>query len=147
MDPRDMEYMALALEEARQADREDEVPVGAVIVRNGAVLARAHNRMEATGDPTAHAELLAIQAAVKKGPLDGAALYVTLEPCAMCAMAAIHARIGRIVFGAFDEAAGCCGSVMDMTDHWFDHSIETIGGLCEVECGALISDFFRRIRR
>lgn len=142
-----MEYMALALEEARMADAEDEVPVGAVIIREGAVLARAHNRMEAAHDPTAHAELLAIQAAAKEGPLDGAALYVTLEPCAMCAMAAIHARIGRIVFGAFDEIAGCCGSVMDMTDHWFDHSIETVGGLLEEECAALLSDFFRRIRR
>ena len=142
-----MNGMEIALREGRTALEEGEIPVGAALFLGERLICSDHNRREQLHDPTAHAELLAIQEAVKQGPLDGAALYVTLEPCAMCAMAAIHARIGRIVFGAFDEAAGCCGSVVDMTDHWFDHSIETVGGLLEEECSALISDFFRRIRR
>ena len=144
----DLDYMAMALEEAQKAYREDEVPVGAVIVHNGKVIARAHNLCKAAKDPTAHAELLAIKEAAKilGGWLNGATLYVTMEPCPMCAGAAVNARVSRIVFGAYDEIAGCCGSVADLCDHWFPHSVEVIGGIREDACVELLSNFFREKR-
>ena len=141
-------YMRLALEEARLAFDEGEVPVGAVLVRNGEVIARAHNRVEQTGDATAHAELLCLREAMERlGPrLTDCTLYVTLEPCAMCAGACVNAKLSRLVYGAFDEAAGCCGSKMDLTDHCFLHSVETWGGILEPDCKALLTDFFRALR-
>lgn len=144
----DERFMRMALEEAHRAFELDEVPVGAVVVLRGKVIARAHNLCEAAGDPTAHAELLAIREAARKegGRLHGGTLYVTLEPCAMCTGAAINARLSRIVYGAFDAIAGCCGSVADITDDWFGHSIAVAGGLYEEECGALLSAFFEAKR-
>ena len=141
-------YMHLALDEARLAAREGEVPVGAVLVKHDAVIARAHNRVEQSGDATAHAELLCLRAAMERlGPrLTDCTLYITLEPCAMCAGACVNAKISRLVYGAFDDAAGCCGSKMDLTDHCFLHSVETWGGILEPECKALLTDFFQALR-
>lgn len=141
----DERMMLLALEEARLAFKEDEVPVGAVITNGASVVALAHNRTEAAKDPTAHAETLAIQIASRalvSWRLERCTLYSTMEPCAMCIGAAINARIGRVVFGAFDERQGCCGSVADLADHWFYHSIPVIGGVCEEQCKALLSAYF-----
>ena len=139
------EGMRLALIEAHQAAMEDEVPVGAVVVCGGAVLARAHNRTVALSDGTAHAELLAMQAAARRrgGRLSGCTLYVTLEPCAMCAGAAVLARVARIVFGAWDPKAGACGSVWDLPrDRRALHRPEVVGGVLETECAAALVDFF-----
>ena len=140
--------MRLALEEARLAFDESEVPVGAVLVSHGEVVARAHNRVEQTGDATAHAELLCLREAMERlGPrLTDCTLFVTLEPCAMCAGACINAKLSQLVYGAFDEAAGCCGSKMDLTDHCFLHSVETWGGILEPDCKALLSNFFQALR-
>ncbi len=140
--------MQLALDEARLAAHEGEVPVGAVLVKHGEVVARAHNRVEQSGDATAHAEILCLRAAMEQlGPrLSDCALYVTLEPCAMCAGACVNAKLTRLVYGAFDETAGCCGSRMDLTDHCFLHSVETWGGILEPECKALLTDFFQALR-
>lgn len=141
----DEKYMRMALEEARAALELDEVPVGAVLVLDGKVIGRGHNLREAANDPTAHAEVIALREAgrvMKDWRLTGSTLYVTLEPCAMCAGAAINARVSRIVFGAFDELAGCCGSVADITDNWFNHSIEVSGGLFAEECAALLDEYF-----
>ncbi len=141
-------YMRLALEEARLAFDEDEVPVGTVLVKNGEVIARAHNRVEQTGDATAHAELLCLREAMERlGPrLTDCTLFVTLEPCAMCAGACVNAKLSRLVYGAFDEAAGCCGTKMDLTDHCFLYSVETWGGILEPDCKALLTDFFQALR-
>ncbi|OQB21938.1 MAG: tRNA-specific adenosine deaminase [Firmicutes bacterium ADurb.Bin182] len=141
----DETFMKIALVEAKQALNEDEVPVGAAVVRDGMVLSAAHNIREAASDPTAHAEILALRAAANKlgsWRLSGCTLYVTLEPCAMCAGACVNARIQRIVFGAFDERAGCCGSVADITDNWFNHSVEVVGGICEEECSKILKAYF-----
>lgn len=140
--------MRLALEEARQALLEDEVPVGAVVVCGETVLARAHNRTVALSDFTAHAELLAMQEAARRrgGRLTGCTLYVTLEPCAMCAGAAVNLRLDELVFGAFDARAGCAGSVVDLTDHCLLHSVRTWGGVLEADCAKLLADFFRAKR-
>lgn len=136
------QFMQQALYEAQAAFDADEVPVGAVLVKDGQIIARAHNRT--TGNPLAHAELLVLQQGLTllSDYLYGCTLYVTLEPCAMCAGAAIHARVSRIVYGAFDEKEGCCGSVVDFTDHWFHHSICSIGGVLEGPCRALLQRFF-----
>ena len=146
----DADFMGIALGEARLAAAEGEVPVGAVLVRNGQVIARAHNRVEQTGDPTAHAELLCLRAAAaaEKGwRMGDCTMYVTLEPCAMCAGALVNARLGRLAFGAFEPHTGCCGSVFDLTDHAFLHTIPTVGGLMEEECGTVLSAFFAQKRK
>ena len=143
----DERWMQEALKEAQQAVSEDEVPVGAVIVKDGAVVARAHNLSRQKADPTCHAELLALQnAQAALGSLSGCTLYVTMEPCAMCAGAMVLMKLPRLVFGAFDESCGCTGSRIDLTDHWFYHSVETWGGVCEKECAQLLTDFFQRKR-
>lgn len=141
-------FMTVALEEARLALSEDEIPVGAVLVRNGQIIARAHNRCETLRDATAHAELLALQAGLRSlsGRLDGCTLYVTLEPCAMCAGAAVNSKLPKLVFGAFDARAGCCGSVFDLADHCFLHSVEVWSGVLEADCAALLSEFFQQKR-
>jgi len=142
--------MEAALEEARRAAAANEVPVGAVISRNGAVLARAHNETVARRDPTAHAELLAIQAALRVAGtdrLEDSTLYVTLEPCAQCAGAIVLAKVGRLVFGAYDEKAGMCGSVGDLVRHQkLNHRLEVQGGVMEEPCGDLLSEFFQAKR-
>ena len=142
----DDQWMAVALEEARLAADAGEVPVGAVIVREGAVIAHAGNRTIRDGDATAHAESLAIRAAsavVGGWRLDGCTLYVTLEPCAMCAGAIVLARVDRVVFGAWDDKAGMAGSVGDLLRHpKLNHRPEVRGGVSEAECGALLRGFF-----
>ena len=143
----DERWMQEALKEAQQAVSEDEVPVGAVIVKDGAVVARAHNLSRQKADPTCHAELLALQnAQAALGSLSGCTLYVTMEPCAMCAGAMVLMKLPRLVFGAFDESCGCTGSRIDLTDHWFYHSVETWGGVLAEECAALLTEFFQRKR-
>ena len=141
-------YMRLALEEAKLAFSAGEVPVGAVLVCENEVIARAHNHMEREHDATRHAELICLQNAMaSRGTrLTDCTLYVTLEPCAMCAGACVNAKLGRLVYGAFDEVAGCCGSKMDLTDKCFLHSVETWGGVLEDECKALLSRFFQALR-
>jgi tRNA(adenine34) deaminase len=144
--PRDEHFMRLALREAERAMEHDDVPIGAVIVHEGEVLAAAGNEREARQDPTAHAELLALrEAAAKLGTwrvLD-AVLYVTLEPCAMCAGAIVLARVPRVVFGAWDPKAGAAGSVLDvLAEPRLNHRPDVSGGLLADECGALLSSFF-----
>lgn len=142
-------FMALALEEARLAAAEGEVPVGAVLVKDGEIITRAHNRVEQTRDPTAHAEVLALRQgaeALNNRRLSGCTLYVTVEPCAMCAGAAVNARLGRIVFGAHEDKTGCCGSMLDLTDHMFLCSVEACGGVLAKECAALMGDCFSQMR-
>jgi tRNA(adenine34) deaminase len=127
-----------------------EVPVGAVLVRDGAILARAENRTQRDQDPTAHAEVLALRAgarALGRWRLDDCTLVVTLEPCAMCAGAIVLARVARVVFGAWDDKAGMAGSVGDILRHpRLNHTPQVVGGVLAEECGALISDFFRARR-
>ena len=140
-------WMQQALTEARAAMQEDEVPVGAIVVKDDAVITKAHNLSRQNNDPTQHAELLALRAAQRElGSLAGCTLYVTMEPCAMCAGAMVLLKLPKLVFGAFDTSCGCTGSRVDLTDHWFYHSVETWGGILEKECAALLSDFFQRKR-
>ncbi|HEX3693721.1 MAG TPA: tRNA adenosine(34) deaminase TadA [Solirubrobacteraceae bacterium] len=142
----DEHFMQLALGEARRALAHDDVPIGAVIVLGGEVIAGAHNERELRQDPTAHAELLALRDAAQA--LGGwrvldAVMYVTLEPCAMCAGAIVLSRLPRVVFGAADPKAGACGSVLDVTgEQRLNHRPEVAGGVLAGECGALLSDFF-----
>lgn len=137
-------FMQQALMQAQVAFDENEVPVGAILVKGGQQICAAHNRMRQSNDPTAHAELLVLQAAAKQlnGRFDGCTLYVTLEPCAMCTGAIINCKLPKLVFGAFDDRAGCCGSVADLTDHWFLHTVETWGGIDAAACSQLLTDFF-----
>jgi tRNA(adenine34) deaminase len=143
-------WMEAALNEARAAAQAGDVPVGAVVVRHGVVVARASNRTVRDGDPTAHAELLAIRAAAKalgEWRLGGCALFVTLEPCAMCAGAMVLSRIDRLVFGAWDEKAGMAGSVGDLVRHpKLNHRPEVRGGVDAERCGALLREFFAERR-
>lgn len=142
---RDRKYMRLAIEQAEKARAMGEVPIGAVIVKGDEVIAAAHNMCESSGDPTAHAELTAIRAAAKsigKHALSECELYVTVEPCAMCAGAIINARLKKAVFGAHEERTGCMGSVMDISDGYFINSVRAYGGVLENECAALMGGFF-----
>ena len=142
--------MRLAIDEAEDAAEAGEVPVGAVIVRDGEVLARAGNASISSTDATAHAELLAIQAAsavLGDQRLTGCTLYVTLEPCAMCAGAIVLSRVDRVVFGAWDPKAGMSGSVADLLRNpKLNHSPEVQGGVLEAECGGLLTEFFKKQR-
>ena len=142
----DEKYMQAALREARRALEEDEVPVGAVIVHEGRVIGRAHNQRERLKDPTAHAEMVAITqaaAALEGWRLDRTTLYVTLEPCLMCAGAIVNARIPRVVFGAPDERFGACGSLYQVgRDTRLNHEFELVGGVLAGECAALLQEFF-----
>ena len=146
----DEQYIRNALDLAREAVKRNEVPIGAVVVRNGSILAAATNRTIRDQDPTAHAELLAIREASSKldsWRLDDCTLYVTLEPCAMCAGAIVLARIKRVVFGAWDEKAGMAGSVGDLLRHpRLNHRPEVRAGVLADECGRLLEDFFRAQR-
>jgi tRNA(adenine34) deaminase len=127
------------------------VPVGCVIVRNGKIIARSHNKREFKGDATAHAEILCIQKACKKTGnfrLNGCDMYVTLEPCPMCAGAVINARIDRVFFGAYDEKAGCCGTLYNLAaDGRFNHTAGVIGGVLEDQCALLLKKFFSLKRK
>ena len=148
--PDDTTWMAAALEEASAAASAGEVPIGAVIVRGGAILARAGNRNLRDRDPTAHAEILAMRAAADalgSARLVGCTLYVTLEPCAMCAGAIVLARLDRVVFGAWDEKAGMAGSVGDLLRHpRLNHRPEVLAGVCAEESAELLRSFFRERR-
>lgn len=142
--------MRIALEEARLALAEGEVPVGAVLIRDGAVLASNHNRRDGTGDPTAHAEILVVREAGEKcgnWRLDGTTLYVTLEPCPMCAGAIVLARVSTVVFGAPDPDSGAGGSAYDiLEDGKLKHRVDVIGGVMERGCQELLDGFFRSLR-
>jgi len=148
--PEDHTGIERALELARQAAAAGEVPVGAVVIQDGVILGEAHNEMVARRDPTAHAELLALQRALARvgdGRLPGATLYVTLEPCAQCAGAIVLARLGRVVFGAWDEKAGMAGSVGDLLRHpRLNHRPEVRGGAMAEGCAQLLQDFFEQRR-
>ena len=142
-------YMELALLEAEKAAALDEVPVGAVVVKDGVVIASAHNEIEKNHDATAHAEILALRRAsevIGDWRLSGCTLFVTLEPCCMCAGAMVNARLTRVVFGAFDERYGCCFSLLELTNNVLSHTVETIGGLCEKECASLLNKYFQKKR-
>lgn len=140
----DREMMTLALLEARIALSEGEIPVGAVIVKNGQVIARARNTRETQNDPTGHAEINALRMAAKAigtWRLSGCTIYVTLEPCCMCASAIMQARLARVVFGAYDQQAGGCGSLYRLTeDPAFNHYVPADGGLMEAECKDLMNE-------
>lgn len=145
----DEQLMALALQEARQAMAEGEVPVGAVVAKDGQVVAVAHNRREGDKNALCHAEVMAIDAACKA--LGGwrlwqCELFVTLEPCPMCAGAIINSRIRRVVYGAADEKAGCCGSVTDLFALPFNHEPEVVGGLMAEQSAGLLREFFTSLR-
>lgn len=146
----DETFMHRALLEAKKAYLKGEVPVGAVITLDGQVIARAHNRREELQDPTAHAEILAIREAAAKlrsWRLVGATIYVTLEPCPMCAGALVLARIGRLVYGAADPKSGAAGSVMNLVNHEvLNHRVSVTSGILEDECSALLKQFFSELR-
>jgi tRNA(adenine34) deaminase len=147
----DLGWMRVALGEAERAAAAGEVPVGAVVVSSaGELLGAAHNRRESERDPTAHAELLAIRGAAQRlggWRLDGATVYVTLEPCAMCAGALVLARVARLVYGAADPKAGYCGSLGDLVrDARLNHRLEVASGVLAEECGELLRAFFGRLR-
>jgi len=151
-DPRslDEQMMQQALREAEQALEADEVPVGAVVVHDGRIIGRGHNQRERLQDPTAHAEMIALTAAaaaLRSWRLEGCTLYVTLEPCAMCAGAIVLARIERLVFGADDPKAGACGSVYNIVeDKRLNHQPKLTAGLLADACSALLREFFSRQR-
>lgn len=138
--------MGLAIDEAAAATGTGDVPVGAVVLRGSEVLARRHNEREATGDPTAHAEVLALRdaaAEIDSWRLGGLTLVVTLEPCAMCAGALLNARVDRVVFGAADPKAGACGSLYNLcTDPRLNHEVDVVPSVRADECGALLTGFF-----
>ena len=146
----DERYMLEAVKEAARAAEEGEVPVGAVIVKDGQIIARAHNRIEAARRSSAHAEMLALEAAEEMlGAkwLTGATMYVTLEPCSMCAGAMVLARIARLVIGTDDPKTGACGSLYNIaSDERLNHSIEITRGVLAEECSAILKDFFRNRR-
>jgi tRNA(adenine34) deaminase len=143
-------WMALALDQARQAEAHDDVPIGAAVVRNGEPIAAAGNERELRRDPTAHAEILAIRAAAEAlggWRLPGTTLYVTLEPCAMCAGAIVLARIPTVVYGTPDPKAGAAGSVLDvLAEPALNHRPAMTGGVLEAECAALLRGFFNARR-
>ena len=144
------DYMNKALAEAENAAREGEIPVGAVIVKDGEIVASAHNNREATGDATGHAELLAIRKACKTlggWHLEKCTLYVTLEPCPMCMGAIINSRLGKVVFGAKDAKAGACGSVIDLRSYPLNHKPQIESGFMKDECAKILSDFFTDKRK
>jgi tRNA(adenine34) deaminase len=146
----DEKWMSLALEQARKAEEEGEVPVGAILVKDGLLIAKAHNQPISTNDPTAHAEIQLIRAAGKKLKnyrLTGTSLYVTLEPCAMCLGAIMHARVEHVVFGAHDPKTGVCGSSENLINaNCFNHKINLASGVMENESKQLLKNFFNSRR-
>ncbi|WNF37108.1 tRNA adenosine(34) deaminase TadA [Bacillaceae bacterium IKA-2] len=147
----DLDFMKLAIESAKKAEEINEVPIGAVIVKDGKVVATAYNLRETEKRAIAHAELLAIDQACKNlntWRLTDCTLYVTLEPCSMCAGAIIQSRIDRVVFGAMDPKAGCVGSIYNLlSEPRFNHQCEIESGVLAEECGQLLSNFFRKLRK
>ena len=143
-------FMKQALVQAQKAYDMDEIPVGAVIVKDGEVIAKAYNQKETKNNPIAHAEILAIERASKKlgrWRLDDCDLYVTLEPCPMCAGAIIQARLNNLYIGTMDPKSGACGSVLDLSkDFPFNHKVNTIVGIKKLECEKILKDFFKQLR-
>jgi tRNA(adenine34) deaminase len=146
----DVRFMRAALHQAEFGAREGEVPVGAVVVKEGQVLARAHNRPIHLHDPSAHAEILALRRAARKFAnyrLEGCDLYVTIEPCAMCAGAIVQARLRRMVFGARDPKAGACGSALRVLNHSkLNHRVEVTSGVLAADCALILKEFFQKKR-
>ena len=144
------DYMKLAINEAKKAYSQLEIPVGAIIVIDGKVIAKAHNEKEQKQDTTKHAEILAIQEASKKlknWRLIDCDMYVTLEPCSMCAGALIQSRVRKVFIGAMDEKTGSCGSVLNLLeDYTFNHKVEVEYGICKEECEILLKNFFKELR-
>ena len=145
----DIFFMNRAIELAYEAAKQSEVPVGAVIVKNKEIIAEAYNNREQNQNATGHAEIIAINKACERlgsWRLSGCTLYVTLEPCPMCAGAIINSRIDRVVYGAKDEKAGCCGSVVNLFAMPFNHTPVITQGICDEDCQKLMSDFFSNLR-
>ncbi|API92284.1 MULTISPECIES: tRNA adenosine(34) deaminase TadA [Virgibacillus] len=146
----DEHMMKIAIQEAKQAAEQGEVPIGALIAYDNEVIATAHNLRETTQSTLAHAELLAIQQANEKigsWRLEDCTLYVTLEPCPMCAGAIVQSRIKRVVYGAYDPKAGCAGTLFNLLDDArFNHQVDVTAGVLEEECANLLKDFFKRLR-
>ena len=143
-------FMKEALNLAKEAEKMGEVPVGAVIVKDGEIIGKGKNTRETENNPIGHAEINAILDASKKlgsWRLDGCEMYVTLEPCAMCMGALINSRIKKITFGAFDLKAGACGSVVNLNNFAFNHHPELLGGIMEDECGEILTEFFKKLRK
>ncbi|WP_036708938.1 tRNA adenosine(34) deaminase TadA [Paenibacillus pinihumi] len=147
----DIKWMREAINEARKAEAIQEVPIGAVIVRNGEIIGRGHNLRETTCNPTSHAEMEAITEASKQlnaWRLLDCTLYVTLEPCPMCAGAIVQSRIDRVVYGTPDPKAGCAGTLMNLLrEPRFNHEAEVVEGVLQEECASLLTQFFRRLRQ
>jgi len=147
----DTQWMQEAIKEAMKAEAIGEVPIGAVIVHNGEIIGRGHNLRETTLDPTAHAEMVAIREAsnhLQAWRLLDCTLYVTLEPCPMCAGALVQGRISKVVYGTIDPKAGCAGTLMNLLQEpRFNHETVLIGGVLKEECAALLTNFFRKLRR
>ena len=147
----DIQYMREALRQAKRGYREKEVPVGAVVVHDGEIVARAHNRPVHLNDPSAHAEILALRRAGRKlgnYRLPGCTLYVTIEPCAMCVGAIVQARIRRLVVGAMDPKAGACGSALAvLNDRKLNHQVVFDNGILQADCAAILRQFFRERRK
>lgn len=146
----DEKWMKIALNEASLALKENEVPVGSVLIQNNIIIAKSHNQQIIKNDPTAHAEIQLLRKAGNKQKnyrLVGCSLYVTLEPCAMCFGALIHARVDRVIFGASDPKTGVCGSCIDLNDEkFFNHKISITGGILENDCSELLKKFFKSRR-
>ncbi len=145
------EFMREAIKQARKAEGKEEIPVGAVVALNGKIIAKAHNKKEKTKNSLNHAEILAMNKACKKlgqKYLDGCEVYVTLEPCAMCAGAMLNYRIKRLYFGAWEPKTGCAGSLYNLlTDKRFNHRVEVAGGILEEECALMLKNFFAQRRK
>jgi tRNA(adenine34) deaminase len=148
--PDDLDFLHAAIAEARKAELAGEVPVGAVLILDGEIVGRGHNSVITTSDPTAHAEIVALRAAgltLNNYRLERTTLYCTLEPCAMCAGAILHARVARLVYAAPDPKAGACGSVLSVMNHpQLNHRVDVVPGLLAQECGVMLTNFFRAKR-
>ena len=146
-----VKWMKVAFREAEKAFEQDEVPIGAVVVQNGQIIGRGYNQCESLTDPTAHAEIIAITSAantIKDWRLKDCQLYVTKEPCPMCAGALVNARINMVIFGMYDEKEGCCGSLYQLCrDNRFKHQLTVKGGIMEDACTLMIREFFKKQRK
>jgi len=145
----DKKYMKMAIKEAKKAASKNEVPIGAIIVRDNKVIAKAHNIREKTNKATGHAEIIAIEKAnkkIKSWRLDSCTLYVTIEPCPMCAGAIIQSRIRNVVYGARDLKSGAHESVINLFNHQWNHKVQVKNGVLEEECGEIVTQFFKKVR-
>ena len=149
MNNNDEKFMKEALKEAKKAYQKEEIPVGAIIVKNGKIIARGHNLKETKVDTIKHAEIIAIEKAEKKlnsWRLEDCHMYVTLEPCSMCAGAIINSRIKKVYIGTMDEKTGACGSVLNLFEYNFNHKVELETGILKEECKKIIQEFFKSLR-